>query len=107
MTFTKYLYEAVLCRRTIGDSFNLSKQSVEFISSSPKRDFAKFKLLPEADKNKQQLFKAKELRVGQLRDLSHLTARPPPNNLAMTIQPFVGRTFVLTRPRSSSRPRRG
>ena len=90
MTFTKYFYEALLCGRTIRDSFNLAKQSVQFISSSAKRDFEKFKLLPKKGKHDVALFK--NLNSGKLTNKS---IKIPPNNLPTTIQPFIGRSIDM------------
>ena len=92
MTFTKYFYEALLCGRTIRDSFKLAKQSLEFISSSAKRDFEKFKLLPKKGNHDVVLFKPQSLKKGPL---LNKTTKIPPNNLPTTIQPFVGRSVDM------------
>jgi len=90
MTFTKYFYEALLVGRTIRESFDLAKQSVQFITSSAKRDYEKFKLLPKKGNHNVCLFQ--HLSPGKLINASLCL---PPNNLPTAIKPFVGRSVDM------------
>eukprot|EP01084_Bolivina_argentea_P270034 459073_1 len=73
-----------------GFVFFLAKQSVEFISSSAKRDFEKFKLLPD------DVAGAHDVQFCFLKgELVNCTVATPQNNLPASISPFIGRSVEM------------